>query len=320
MEKGAAMTSAPADPALWARTFPAPAKLNLFLHVTGRRPDGYHLLQTMFRLIDLQDSLRFSRRADERISLVADIAGLNDANDLCVRAARALREATGRGTGVDIHLDKCIPMGGGLGGGSSDAATTLLALNRLWGLGLEQSALMAIGLRLGADVPFFLGGGNAFAQGVGEQLTPVDLPAAWYLVLVPPVSVPTSAVFADPELTRNSKTIKISSFSEGPDGVFDPSNPVGKKVHHAAMSGRNDLQGVVCRKYPAVAGHLEWLRSNGGSAAGTARMSGSGACVFAEFETEVEARDVAKRLPGDMRGLVARGLEHHPILEVLEDR
>ena len=314
------MTRAAAMPGLWERAFPAPAKLNLFLHVTGRRADGYHLLQTLFRLIDLQDTLRFSRRTDERIALATDSPGLNDANDLCVRAARALREATGIGTGLDIHLEKRIPMGGGLGGGSSDAATTILALNRLWRLGLGQPELMAIGLGLGADVPFFLGGGNAFAEGVGEKLILTELPPAWYLVLVPPVAVPTAVVFGDPELTRNSKTITISSFSEGLGRVFEPANLAGKEVWIAAMGGRNDLEGVVCRKYPEVAGHLEWLRKNGGTAAGTSRMSGSGACVFAEFATEQEARDVAKRLPGGMRGMIARGLEQHPILEVLEGK
>ncbi|MBM3345529.1 MAG: 4-(cytidine 5'-diphospho)-2-C-methyl-D-erythritol kinase [Betaproteobacteria bacterium] len=304
----------------WGQVFPAPAKVNLFLHVTGRRADGYHLLQTAFRLVDLQDSLRFfpGRAGDFR--LVTPLPGVREEDDLCVRAARALQGASRHSLGVHIALEKRIPIGGGLGGGSSDAATTLLALNHLWGLGLGRRELMAIGLRLGADVPFFLLGANAFAEGIGEALTPVELAPAWYLILVPPVAVPTAAVFAAPELTRNSKTITISSFSDSllaPQGDADRGS--AECVRRPVLFGRNDLEAVVCHKYPEVAGHLEWLKANSGPAGTTARMSGSGACVFAQFATEAGACAVARRLPQGMRGIVARGLERHPILAMLEE-
>src|SRR5262249_37650575 len=215
---------------------PAPAKLNLFLHVVGRRSDGYHLLQTAFRLIDLCDWLRFTPRSDGEIRLARPLAGVAEEDNLVVRAARMLR-SLGDGAGVDIDLEKHIPVGGGLGGGSSDCATTLAALNRLWGLRLSREKLAEIGLALGADVPFFLFGRNAFGEGVGERLVALDRPQAWYLVLVPPVAVSTGAVFAAPELTRNSKTIKISGFSAG--------------------FGRNDLEPVVRQRHPEVAEHLE---------------------------------------------------------------
>jgi len=286
---------------LWGASFPAPAKLNLFLHVVGRRPDGYHLLQTVFRLIDLADILRFSPRSDSVVRLVCNVPGLALGDDLCVRAAKALKAETGYSGGVDIHLDKRIPMGGGLGGGSSDAATTLQVLNRLWALGLSSETLARLGLALGADVPLFLGQGNAFAEGVGDKLVPLDLPPAWYAVLVPPVAVPTASVFAAQELTRNSKNTTISSFSAG-------------SGHYRSGFGRNDLEPVVCSRYPEVAQHLAWLAGQG-----TARMSGSGACVFAEFATESEARSVVSRMPAGMRGFVARGLERHPIRELLDD-
>jgi 4-diphosphocytidyl-2-C-methyl-D-erythritol kinase len=319
MEACAKVSTTAGSTSHWGQALPAPAKLNLFLHVTGRRADGYHLLQTAFRLVDLQDTLRFYPGREGEVRLVTPVPGVPEHDDLCVRAARALQATSGQTGGVEIALDKRIPMGGGLGGGSSDAATTLLALNHLWGLGLDRSALMAIGLRLGADVPFFLLGSNAFAEGVGEELTPVALPPAWYLILVPPVAVPTAAIFASPELTRNSKTITISSFSDSllaPRGGSNrgPAERGGRQV----LFGRNDLEGVVCRKYPAVASHLEWLKANSGAAGTTARMSGSGACVFAEFGAAAEAREVARRLPQGMRGIVAQGLDRHPALAMLE--
>ena len=273
---------------LWDRVWPAPAKLNLFLHVVGRRSDGYHLLQTVFRLIDCCDRLRYSPRPSPNVSLAQPLPGVEEGDELCVRAARLLQRETGCRRGVEISIRKCIPMGGGLGGGSSDAATTLIALNRLWNLGLSRQRLAKLGIALGTDVPFFLCGENAFGEGVGEQLEPVILPRAWYVLLVPPVAVPTREIFAAPELTRNTKSIKISSFSAG--------------------FGRNDLEPVVCRRYPAVATHLAWLK-----AFGDARMSGSGACVFAEFPTEVQARTVVSGLPSEMRGFAARGLERHPL-------
>jgi 4-diphosphocytidyl-2-C-methyl-D-erythritol kinase len=299
----------------WEREFPAPAKLNLFLHVTGRRADGYHLLQSVFRLVDLCDSLRFEPRSDGQVRMARPLPGVASDDDLCVRAARALREAAGVRSGVDIHIDKRIPMGGGLGGGSSDAATVLLALNALWHAGQSPQSLSALGLRLGADVPFFLFGANAFVEGVGEVLVPVELPQAWYLILVPPVAVPTAAIFGDPELTRNSKTITISSFSE----ALGVNHGAANQGAGRALFGRNDLEPVACRKYPEVGQHLEWLKANCGTASGTARMSGSGACVFAEFATQAEADAVAGRLPAGMKGMVVRGLDVHPVAAVLQD-
>jgi len=278
----------------WERRYPAPAKLNLFLHVVGRRADGYHLLQTAFRLIDLCDWLRFAPRPDGEIRLARSVPGVTEGENLVVRAARLLQAQGGRDSGVEIDLEKNIPVGGGLGGGSSDCATALAVLNRLWGLRLPRDELAGIGLALGADVPFFLLGQNAFGEGIGERLTPLDLPQAWYLVLVPPVAVSTRSVFADPELTRNSKTIKISGFSAG--------------------FGSNDLEPVVCRRHAEVAVHLEWLRRFG-----DARMSGSGACVFVEFATEREARSVHSKMPADMRGLVVRGLDRQPLAALLEN-
>jgi 4-diphosphocytidyl-2-C-methyl-D-erythritol kinase len=278
----------------WQRRYPAPAKLNLFLHVVGRRPDGYHLLQTAFRLIDLCDWLRFTPREDGEVRLARAIPGVPEDENLVLRAARLLQADQDAPVGVDIDLEKNIPVGGGLGGGSSDCATTLAVLNRLWGLGLSQAKLAELGLTLGADVPFFLFGRNAFGEGIGERLTPLELPPAWYLVLVPPVEVATRLIFASPELTRNSKTIKISSFSAG--------------------FGRNDLEPVVCRRHTEVAGHIEWLRQFG-----DARMSGSGACVFVEFAAEREARSVLSRMPADMRGFVVRGLDRQPLAALLEN-
>ena len=278
----------------WERRYPAPAKLNLFLHVVGRRADGYHLLQTAFRLIDLCDWLRFAPRQDSEIRLLSAVPGVAEEENLVVRAARLLQAHGGRVAGVEIDLEKNIPIGGGLGGGSSDCATALAALNRLWGLALPRDQLAEIGLALGADVPFFLFGQNAFGEGIGERLTPLALPQAWYVVLVPPVTVSTRSVFADPELTRNSKTIKISGFSAG--------------------FGGNDLEPVVCGRHAEVAAHLEWLRQFG-----DARMSGSGACVFAEFATEREARSVHSKMPADMRGFVVQGLDRQTLSALLEN-
>lgn len=280
----------------WNDGYPAPAKLNLFLHVVGRRADGYHLLQSLFRLIDRGDLLRFAPRADGRILRVRPLAGVPEGHDLCVRAARLLQEASGTGWGVEIDLEKHLPMGGGLGGGSSDAATVLLALNRLWGLNWPRARLQALALRLGADVPFFVFGRNALAEGVGEVLRPVDLAPAWYLVIVPPVQVPTAGIFADPHLTRDTKPIKMADFSAG----------WGADGH--GLVGRNDLEPVVCARYPEVARALAWLRQHA-----EARMTGSGACVFAPFAAEQDARAVLARMPQGMNGWVACGLDEHPL-------
>ena len=268
--------------------FLAPAKLNLMLRVIGRRDDGYHLLQTVIRFIDYGDTLTFRVRDDGAIGRVNDVAGVPESQDLALRAARRLREACGTRLGADIALEKRIPVGGGLGGGSSDAATTLLALNRLWGAGLSRERLAALGLELGADVPVFVGGENALAEGIGERLTPLEVPPAWYVVLVPPVGVPTARIFAHSELKRDSKPIKITAFSPGLAG--------------------NDLEPVVCRVYPEVARHLDWLRQ-----AAPAWVTGTGACVFAAFPDESAARRVLAQLPGDMQGFVAEGLVRHPL-------
>lgn len=268
--------------------YPAPAKLNLMLRVTGRRADGYHLLQTVYRFIDYGDTLRFTVRTDGAITRANQVAGVAEADDLTLRAAALLQRAAGTRLGADIVLEKRLPLGGGLGGGSSDAATTLIALNRLWDLALPRARLQELALELGADVPVFVFGESALGEGVGEQLRPLELPAAWYLVLIPPVSVSTAMIFQDPDLKRDSIPIRIPPFS--------------------VVAGRNDLEPVVCRHYPEVARHLAWLRQHG-----AARMTGSGACVFAEFSTEAEARTVWRQLPATMRGVVARGLDRHPL-------
>jgi 4-diphosphocytidyl-2-C-methyl-D-erythritol kinase len=281
----------------WQQVWPAPAKLNLFLHVTGRRADGYHSLQTAFRLIDLADTLQFTARADGKVTLRRPLPGVPPERDLCLRAAVLLKQSTGHQQGVEIELDKRIPVGGGLGGGSSDAATTLMVLNHLWRLGLKRRELQQLALKLGADVPLFVFGENAFAEGIGEQLTPLVLPAAWYLVLVPPVQVPTASVFAAPELTRETKPIRITAFFDG--------------LKQRAL--RNDLEPVVSKRYPEVARHLAWLKQHG-----EARMSGSGACVYAEFSNLSAARAAQAQLPHAMRGFVASGLERHPLHELTE--
>jgi 4-diphosphocytidyl-2-C-methyl-D-erythritol kinase len=275
--------------------YPAPAKLNLFLHVTGRRADGYHLLQTVFRFIDQGDSLRFQLRADGDIRLTRPLPGVPLERDLCYRAAHLLQTSAGIRQGVDISLEKRLPLGGGLGGGSSDAATTLIVLNRLWGAGLSREALMQLGLQLGADVPVFIFGDNAWAEGVGEALTPIALDPAWYVVLVPPVNVPTATVFSAPELTRNTLPVTIPGFS-------------GWLAGRSGAQIRNDLEPVVIARYPAVGQHLDWLKQFG-----TARMTGSGACVFAAFGSEQAAREVLGQKPGWIEGFVARGLTQHPL-------
>lgn len=269
--------------------FPAPAKLNLFLHVLGRRADGMHELQTVFRLIDYADQVGIRVRQDGAIERVGPVAGIRAEDDLCVRAARRLQSASGSPLGADLALDKRIPMGGGLGGGSSDAATVLLALNQRWRAGFSRERLMALALELGADVPFFVFGENAIGEGLGERLTALALPRRWYLVLVPKIAVATASVFADNALTRNAKALKIPPFFFG--------------------LGANDLEAVVARRYPEIAAHLAWLRAR----AAAARMTGSGGCVFAEFAAESEAREVHAALPEGMRGFVAHGLDRHPM-------
>ena len=272
-----------------AHSFSAPGKLNLMLRVVGRRADGYHLLQTVFRLIDYGDTLTFRLRADGVINRMNDVAGVPAEQDLTLRAARLLRAHAGVKAGVDITLAKRLPVGGGLGGGSSDAATTLLALNRLWDLDLPRAQLMKLAGELGADVPVFVFGENAWAEGVGEALQAIDLPPVWYVVLSPPVVVSTQRIFAHPALKRDSKMVTIQSFSAG-------------------GPNENDLQAVACREHPEIGRHLDWL-----SQFGRAMLTGSGACVFAGFDTAAGAQAVLAKLPGSMTGFVARGLDRHPL-------
>lgn len=272
---------------------PAPAKLNLFLHVIGRRSDGYHLLETVFRFIDYGDTVTLSRRVDGGIMREYNSADIPESVDLCLRAARLLQAESGTSFGVSIGLDKRLPLGGGLGGGSSDAASVLLGLNQLWKLRWTRERLQGLALQLGADVPVFIFGESAFAQGIGEKLQPVALNPAWYLVLVPDVHVSTPKIFASEQLTRDSKSIRIADFSRSE--IFSDLT-------------KNDLQSAVCSIYPEVAETLDWL-----SQFGLARMTGSGACVFAEFDGEQAAKRVYDKLPASMRGFVAQGLDAHPL-------
>ena len=275
-----------------SRGWPAPAKLNLFLHITGRRADGYHLLQTLFQFLDHSDTLDFELRADGRITRPTGSGEIAEADDLVVRAAQLLRESSTVRQGVDIHLHKRLPHQAGLGGGSSDAATTLVALNRLWAAGLDTEALVALALQLGADVPVFVRGRAAWAEGVGEILTPVDLPEPWYLVLQPGCRIATAEVFQAPDLTRNSAAITIARFYAG--------------------EGHNDFEPVVRKRYPPVAQALDWLGERA-----PARLTGSGACVFAAFESETAAQRLLSTLPHGWQGFVARGCNRSPLLDRL---
>lgn len=268
--------------------YPAPGKLNLFLHVLGRRQEGehagYHELQTVFRLIERADRIGIAVREDGAI----EFSGPFGEDNLCVRAARLLQRETGARAGAEILLKKTLPVGGGLGGGSSDAASVLVVLNRLWETGLTRRALMALGAQLGADVPFFLYGRNALGEGVGEQLTPLALDSAWYLVLVPQVSVSTKETFSS-ALTQRSKRLKIPPFFPG--------------------QGRNDLEVAVVSRYPEVGARLAWLRQR----CPLARMTGSGSCVFAEFATRAEAEAIFAQRHGEIDGFVTQGLDRHPL-------
>ncbi|HET7809907.1 MAG TPA: 4-(cytidine 5'-diphospho)-2-C-methyl-D-erythritol kinase [Steroidobacteraceae bacterium] len=273
--------------------YSAPAKLNLMLHVVGRRADGYHELQTVFQLIDLCDRIEISVREDGVLARPEGPPGVPEDQDLVIRAARALKAATGTPLGADISVRKAIPMGGGLGGGSSDAATTLLALNKEWGTGLDFGQIAAIGAKLGADVPVFIAGRPAWAEGIGDQLTPVSLGTdSWYLVIFPGIPVPTAAVFQAPELTRNSAPTTMRGFLE--------------------TGGRNDCEAVVRARFPAVGEALDWLARHA-----PARLTGTGSCVFAQFARAADAERVAARVPDEWRAYVARGLERSPLLEEL---
>ncbi|MET3116689.1 4-diphosphocytidyl-2-C-methyl-D-erythritol kinase [Undibacterium sp. GrIS 1.8] len=275
---------------------PAPAKLNLFLHVTGRRADGYHLLQTAFQLIDYCDMLDFEVRDDGLIHRTNEIVGVPADTDLMVRAARLLQHHSGSTYGANLTLTKKLPMGGGLGGGSSDAATTLIALNHLWECGLTRHELMALGLQLGADVPFFLFGQNAFAEGIGERLQAIHTPEQWFVVIEPGVQVPTPAIFSAKELTRDTKPIKIADFSSLSEMIW-----------------KNDLQTVACTLFPQVAAAIQWL-----SAYGNAKMTGSGACVFCAFSDEANADQALKQVPHHWQSWKAKAISQHPMAYLLQ--
>lgn len=276
---------------------PAPAKLNLFLHVTGRRPDGYHELQSVFQLLDYGDLLHFRVRNDNLIRRTTDLAGIPEQTDLIVRAARLLQTTTGvnHHLGADIAIEKKLPIGGGLGGGSSNAATTLIVLNHLWQTGLSRIELMELGLQLGADVPFFLFGENALAEGIGESLTPIQTPKCWYIVIEPNVFVPTRSIFSAVELTRDSKPVTITDFSMASFGL-----------------GRNDLEVVASKLFPPIAEAIKWLE-----AYGKPRMTGSGACVFCPCLEECEADQILKEVrdtgPKYWKAWKAKAIERHPL-------
>lgn len=275
--------------------WPAPAKLNLMLNIVGRRQDGYHLLQTLFRFIDFSDQLGFKLRDDGVIRRLSGNESIVESEDLIIRAARSLQRATGCTRGVDIGLVKNIPMGGGLGGGSSDAATVLVALNHLWNTDLPVEGLLSLGLELGADVPVFIQGKAAWAEGVGEELTPIQLPDAWYLVLVPECHVATAEVFRDPQLTRNAPRTTIRDFLAGRQG-------------NACLS-------VVLRRYPQVKDAFDWL-----AVFAPARLTGTGGCIFAAFESESAARQVFIQAPERFQAFVARGLDCSPLMRLVSSK
>jgi 4-diphosphocytidyl-2-C-methyl-D-erythritol kinase len=266
----------------------SPAKLNLFLHVTGRRPDGYHSLQTVFQLLNWGDDMRFEWRASPDITLSGDTDDIAPEDNLILRAARLIAPSD---QGAHIHVRKRIPRGGGLGGGSSNAATTLLALNRLWELGLNLDTLLRLGEPMGADVPVFIQGQSAWAEGIGEELAPVSLPKRWFVVAQPDCMVSTAEIFAHPELTRQTPPITVQAFFSG--------------------AGHNDLQPVVESRYPEVQRAVEWLKEHSPDA----RMTGSGACVFASLESEREAQDIAARAPAGLAVVVAEGLDRLPDMQ-----
>jgi 4-diphosphocytidyl-2-C-methyl-D-erythritol kinase len=271
------------------QVWPAPAKLNLFLRITGRRADGYHSLQTVFQFLDYGDELEFTITDDGRVTRITPFPGVDEDKDLAVRAARLLQATTGTHRGVRIRLTKRIPAGGGLGGGSSDAATTLLALNEMWGTKLSRLELATLGLGLGTDVPVFVGGQAAWAEGIGEILTPVEPEEAWSLVVVPPVHVSTAQVFADPELTRYSLPLTIRDFQAG-------------------RGLQNDLETLVRSRYPEVDQAMQLLAEYG-----VARMSGSGGCAFLKVTGKDHGRKILERIPKPFTGFVARGMNRHPL-------
>jgi 4-diphosphocytidyl-2-C-methyl-D-erythritol kinase len=283
------------------KQFLAPAKINLFLHITGQRADGYHTLQSVFQLLDFCDTVHIKPTQTGEIKRVNEINGVPASQCLCALAASALQQKTGCKLGVEYAIDKRIPMGGGLGGGSSDAATMLLALNHLWQLNLSRAELMQIGLTLGADVPVFIFGQSAWAEGVGEQLTAINLPSQYqdkyYVVLTPPIHVSTRDIFANSTLTKDTKPLKIADFSSGAD----------------SSDFRNDLEKVVCKEFPAVASTLKWLNQYG-----LARMSGSGASVFVAVNSQQKANEILAQKSANVTGFVAKGLVKHPHFSLVD--
>jgi len=273
-------------------SLPAPAKLNLFLHITGRRADGYHNLQTLFQFVDYGDTLHFSCREDGQINLHTELPGVAPEDNLIVKAAKRLQTATRTSLGADITLEKRLPMGGGIGGGSSDAATTLVGLNRLWESNLSDDQLAAIGIALGADVPVFVHGKAAWAEGVGERLTPVELEEPWYLVVIPPYSVSTAEIFSDQRLTRDTSPITLAAFRE--------------------VGGRNDCLPVVAARYPEIRNTLILLNNYC-----EAKMTGTGSCLFGAFPNEREADKVRARLPATLRSFVAKGCNVSPLHQLI---
>jgi len=276
-----------------SRDWPAPAKLNLFLHVTGRRTDGYHLLQTVFQFIDYTDLLDFTVRADGKLLRNSNYANIKIEDDLIIRSAKTLQGESGCNLGAEIHVHKRIPLGSGLGGGSSDAATTLIALNQLWDLGLSKERLAKIGLGLGADVPVFVHGRAAWAEGVGEILTPIEPKEYWYLVICPGCHVPTTEIFNSVDLTRNTPAITIRDF--------------------LTSGGRNDCEPVVRHRYPQVAEAMDWLGQHA-----DARMTGTGSCIYAGFNSREQAKSIRREMPQDWEGFVAEGKNRSPLLLRLE--
>jgi 4-diphosphocytidyl-2-C-methyl-D-erythritol kinase len=274
---------------------PAPAKLNLFLHITGRREDGYHLLQSVFQLIDRCDTLDFEIRDDGIIKRENEVAGVPEESDLVIRAARLLQRHAELKLGVNIRLHKRLPMGGGVGGGSSDAATTLMALNHLWQCNLDKNDLTQLGLQLGADVPFFIFGQNAFVEGIGEQMEAVTTPNQWFVVIEPGVHVPTPTIFSAKELTRNTKPVKITDFSNA-----------------AKVEWKNDLQAVACALHPTIADAINWLKQYEINQ-GDAKMTGSGSCVFCAFPNEDAAKKILQQVPHHWTSWIAKALQQHPI-------
>ncbi len=272
--------------------WPAPAKINLFLHINGRREDGYHKLQTLFQFLDFCDELRFKVRNDRIIRRCSDLKGVEESEDLIIKAAKQLQEISGIDQGADIFIDKKLPMGGGIGGGSSDAATTLVALNKLWGLDLETTDLTKIGLKLGADIPFFLHGHTAWAEGIGENLTDFETKMPWYLLVHPGVHISTAKIFLNSQLTRDTTPIKMHTFIAG--------------------DGKNDCEFVVRSEYPEVEQVFKWFGENS-----QARLTGTGACVFCPYPDKAAAQEVAQLLPKQWLGYIVKGLNRSPLLDRL---